>query len=125
MFTGFTLSQVGMVRHHQRVREPGWQRGRLINGVGAAASGTVLVVIVVSKFTTGAWIPVLVIPVLVLAFRRVHRHYLAVKRALHVPPATTHARGHTSWSSRSRACTAGCWTRSPTPSSSGRTPRRW
>ncbi|MFA9431859.1 APC family permease [Egicoccus sp. AB-alg2] len=85
VFTGFTVSQVGMVRHHARLREPGWRRAQAINAVGATATATVLVVVVVSKFTTGAWIPVVVIPVIIGLFRTVHRHYLDVKRGLAVP----------------------------------------
>jgi amino acid transporter len=86
VFTGFTLSQLGMVRHHATVQEAGWRRGQLINAVGATATAAVLVVVVVSKFTTGAWIPAVVIPALVWMFQRIHRHYLEVKASLRVPP---------------------------------------
>ncbi len=86
VFTGFTLSQAGMVRHHLREREPRWQRGLVINAVGFVATGLVVVVVVVTKFAQGAWIPVVVIPVIVVAFRSVHRHYTRVDRALAVPP---------------------------------------
>jgi amino acid transporter len=82
VFTGFTLSQFGMVRHHRRVREPNWQRGAVINAVGCVATGIVLVVVVVSKFTVGAWIPAVVIPLIVFVFRGIHRHYARVDRAL-------------------------------------------
>ena len=85
VFTGFTISQWGMVRHHARIREPGWRRGQAINVVGAVATGLVLVVVVGSKFTTGAWIPVLVIPLIVLGFRAVKRHYEHVRAVLRVP----------------------------------------
>jgi hypothetical protein len=81
LFTAFTLSQAGMVMHHRRQREAGWRRNAAINGLGATATGVVLVVILVSKFTSGAWIPTLVIPTLVLAFRRVKRHYAEVAAA--------------------------------------------
>jgi amino acid transporter len=82
VFTGFTLSQFGMVRHHRREREPNWQRGAVINAVGCVATGIVLVVVVVSKFTVGAWIPAVVIPLIVFVFRGIHRHYARVDRAL-------------------------------------------
>ena len=82
VFTGFTLSQFGMVRHHRREREPNWQRGAVINAVGCLATGIVLVVVVVSKFTVGAWIPAVVIPLIVLLFRGIHRHYMRVDSAL-------------------------------------------
>ncbi|HEU5152418.1 MAG TPA: APC family permease [Iamia sp.] len=85
VFTGFTLSQAGMVRHHLRLREPRWPRGLAINVVGCIATGVVLVVVVSSKFTDGAWIPAVVIPVIVVGFRAIHRHYATVDRALAVP----------------------------------------
>jgi amino acid transporter len=86
VFTSFTLSQMGMVRHHRREQEPGWQRGMVINTVGAVATGIVLVVVVVSKFTIGAWVPVVLIPLIILLFRGVKRHYLMVQDSLAVPP---------------------------------------
>ncbi|HEX7134672.1 MAG TPA: APC family permease [Iamia sp.] len=85
VFTGFTLSQAGMVRHHLRRREPNWQRGLVINVVGCIATGIVLLVVVSSKFTDGAWIPAVVIPAIVMLFRAIHRHYQKVDRALAVP----------------------------------------
>ena len=85
VFTGFTLSQAGMVRHHRRLRDPGWKRGTAINAVGAVATGVVLGVVIVSKFTEGAWIPVLLIPFIVAFFKAIHGHYQHVERALTVP----------------------------------------
>jgi hypothetical protein len=85
VFTGFTLSQSGMVRHHLRLKEPGWKRNTVVNAVGATATFVVLSVVVVSKFTIGAWIPAVVIPVIVLLLRSVHRHYQRVAELLHVP----------------------------------------
>jgi hypothetical protein len=86
VFTGFTLSQAGMVRHHRREREPNWKRGMVINAVGCVATGIVLVVVVVSKFTVGAWIPAVVIPLIVLVFRAIRRHYVRVDAALKPEP---------------------------------------
>ena len=86
VFTSFTLSQMGMVRHHRREQEAGWQRGVVINTVGAVATGIVLVVVVVSKFTIGAWVPVVLIPLIILLFRGVKGHYLMVQESLAVPP---------------------------------------
>ncbi|MEW6472694.1 MAG: APC family permease [Actinomycetota bacterium] len=85
VFTSFTLSQTGMVRYHLRKRLPGWRGRALANGAGAATTGLVLVVVLVSKFTIGAWIPVLLIPALILLFRGVHRHYGRVRERLAVP----------------------------------------
>jgi amino acid transporter len=85
VFTGFTISQLGMVRHHARVRERGWRRGQVINGTGAVATGLVLAIVIVSKFTTGAWIPAIVIPAIVLLFRAIRRHYDHVGAQLRIP----------------------------------------
>jgi hypothetical protein len=85
VFCGFTLSQVGMVRHHQAERAPGWKRNAVVNGVGAVATFLVLITVVVSKFTIGAWVPVVVIPIIVVLLRWVHRHYQRVGERLEVP----------------------------------------
>jgi hypothetical protein len=74
-----------MVKHHRRLREPGWRRGTAINAIGAVATGIVLGVVIVSKFTEGAWIPVLLIPFIVAFFKAIHGHYQHVERALDVP----------------------------------------
>ena len=89
LFASFTLSQAGMVVHHWRLREPAWQRGLAINVVGAATTALVLVVVVVSKFTEGAWIPVVVIPLIVAGFVAVHRHYSSLEATLALPPGAT------------------------------------
>jgi hypothetical protein len=86
VFCGFTLSQIGMVRHHQTIREPGWKRGATVNVVGAIATFIVLMVVLVSKFTIGAWIPAVLIPIIVYVFRRIKRHYDSVRSALRVEP---------------------------------------
>jgi hypothetical protein len=95
VFTGFTLSQTGMVVHHWRLRERGWQLGAVINAVGALATGVVLTVVVVSKFTIGAWIPAALIPIIVVALKSIGRHYDRVRSAVKVtpeyhPPRHTH-----------------------------------
>jgi amino acid transporter len=86
VFAGFTLSQLGMVRHHGKVREPKWRINRVFNVIGAIATFLVLIVVVVSKFTIGAWVPVVLIPLIVVVFKAVKRHYRRVARALKVPP---------------------------------------
>ena len=73
--TSFTLAQAGMTRRHLRVREPGWRGGILINGVGAVVTGVALAVIVVGKFTQGAWMVVIAIPLLVWLLLRIQRTY--------------------------------------------------
>jgi amino acid transporter len=89
LFTAFTLSQVGMVRHHLRRRERGWRSGIAINAVGATATSVVLVVVLVSKFTSGAWVPAVVIPGIVMAFKAIDRHYRSVEEALALRPGDT------------------------------------
>ena len=84
VFTGFTLSQAGMVVHHFRLREPRWKPSAAINAVGCVATGVVAGVVVVSKFTEGAWIPAALIPAMVLAFRAIARHYRHVRAAVAV-----------------------------------------
>jgi hypothetical protein len=73
-FLTFTMSQAGMVSHWKRVGGRGAARSRLLNGAGAVATAATLVVVVVSKFREGAWITVLVIPIVVLFFRAVRAH---------------------------------------------------
>jgi len=73
--TSFTLAQAGMTRRHLRLREPGWRSGILINGVGAVVTGVALAVIVAGKFTQGAWMVVIAIPLLVWLLLRIQRTY--------------------------------------------------
>jgi amino acid transporter len=82
VFTAFTLSQAGMVRRWMRLRTEGWMRSAVINGIGAATTGVVLVIVTLTKFTRGAWIVICIIPVLVVFFQFVHRHYMEVGRLL-------------------------------------------
>jgi len=77
-FLAFTLSQAGMVQHWRRVGGPRKHRSLWINAVGAVATAVTLAVITASKFLDGAWIAVLVIPVVVVMFWRIHRHYARV-----------------------------------------------
>jgi len=86
VFTSFTLSQWGMVQRHRRLKEPGWRFGAVVNGIGAVATLIVLLVVLISKFTIGAWIPAVVIPLLVLLLRGIKKHYNAVGAHLNVPP---------------------------------------
>lgn len=75
VFTGFTLSQTGMVMHWRTLREPGWTRRAFMNGLGASMTAIVAVVLVVVKFTHGAWIVVIAIPLIVLFCTSVRKHY--------------------------------------------------
>jgi len=73
--TSFTLAQAGMTRRHLQLRQPGWRKGLVINGFGATVTLVVLVVITVTKFTHGAWMVVVAVPVLVWLLRRTQRAY--------------------------------------------------
>jgi amino acid transporter len=82
VFVSFTLNQAGMVRRWLKLRSPGWRHSAVINGVGAIATGVVLVVVAATKFVHGAWIVLLLIPLLVHGFRTIHRHYDEVAEQL-------------------------------------------
>src|SRR5260370_38425892 len=70
-----------MVIQWGRVREPGWQRSAVINGLGAVATAIVTVVIAATKFVEGAWLVVLLIPLLIGMFYGIHTHYKRLERA--------------------------------------------
>lgn len=82
VFTSFTLSQAGMVRHWFQAKEAGWQSSAIVNGIGAMATATVLVVLVITKFTEGAWLVVLLIPLVVRLFLGICNHYQTVSDRL-------------------------------------------
>lgn len=86
VFTAFTLSQVGMVRHWQKERGAGWQKSALINGTGALLCGVVAIIIGVTKFKEGAWIVILLIPIIVAGFFAIHNRYAQVSRQLEIAP---------------------------------------
>ncbi len=86
VFTGFTLSQTGMVRHHLRHKVGRWKLSLTINAIGAVSTGLVALVVVVSKFTEGAWIPAALIPLMVLMFRSIGKHYKRSRGAVVAPP---------------------------------------
>ena len=86
VFMAFTLSQAGMVVHWWRERGPGWQRHALMNGIGSLSTLLVLVVIVISKFSEGAWSVVIAIPLLVLLLASVRRRYRRVFSQLELQP---------------------------------------
>jgi amino acid transporter len=94
VFVSFTCSQTGMIRHWNRLLRTTTERAarlhmmrsRVINTVGACVTGVVLVIVLVSKFASGAWIVVVAMPVIWLTMRGIHRHYSAV--ALELTPPT-------------------------------------
>ena len=92
VFVSFTLSQAGMVRHWRRLlREPGAKRAGMyrslgLNGLGAATTGLVLVIVLVTKFTHGAWIVVIAMPVVYALMNGIRHHYERVAAELAPPP---------------------------------------
>jgi amino acid transporter len=82
VFVGFTLSQAGMVRHWRQRGGPGWQRRAVINGVGAVFTLAVLAIELFSKFLEGAWLVVIVVPLMVLLFRRINLTYTRIGKVL-------------------------------------------
>jgi hypothetical protein len=102
VFTAFTLSQVGMVRHWLRVKRSGgeeargWRVSIGINAVGAVCTGLVLAVTAITKFSHGAWIAIAAMPVLVALFLAVNRHYAAIRVQLrqHAVPVRAQSLNH-------------------------------
>ena len=90
VFTSFTLSQAGMVVFHRRARERNWQRKMALNAVGSTATFTVLLIVAVTKFTKGAWLPVVVVPSIVATLTMIRRHYDRVGGALLIAPQEVH-----------------------------------
>ncbi len=82
VFLSFTLSQAGMVVHWWRLRGRGWRGKVVVNGVGCAITSVVTVVLLITKFTQGAWLVVLAIPLLIWLFLRIRTHYDHVARRL-------------------------------------------
>ncbi|MBI2903236.1 MAG: APC family permease [Candidatus Methylomirabilis oxyfera] len=82
VFLSFTLSQAGMVRHWLMLRRPGWPLHVAINGLGAISTGVVLAVIAAVKLIHGAWIVIALIPLMTIAFVKVHEHYRSMAEQL-------------------------------------------
>jgi amino acid transporter len=82
VFTSFTLSQAGMVRHWFQERTSGWRMSATINTLGAIVTAIVLATIIATKFQHGAWVVVVAIPAAVYLFQSIHRHYSYVARRL-------------------------------------------
>ena len=94
VFTSFTLSQTGMVRHWLKTRERGWRRSVLINAIGATTTGVVLVIVAAVKFAHGAWIVMVAVPLLVAWMMAIRRHYLSVAHHLGNMPVRGAFRQH-------------------------------
>ena len=85
VFTSFTFSQSGMSKHHLTQREPGWKVGFAINGLGAVVSGAMTIIIAATKFSSGAYIILIAIPVMLFGLLRVNRHYKEAAASLKDP----------------------------------------
>jgi hypothetical protein len=94
VFISFTLSQGGMVIHWRRLREPGWRTSAFVNGLGALATAVVLVIVTMTKAVEGAWIIIVLIPVLVGVFIATHRHYSRVADQLSLDQWHAEVRQH-------------------------------
>ena len=98
VFTSITLSQAGMVRHWLNNKGAGWRKSAAINGFGAFSTLIVTIVFAVAKFALGAWLIILIIPVLVAAMLFIHRQYerrrleTRVRPEAIIPPPTRHQR---------------------------------
>jgi len=94
VFVSFTLSQAGMVIHWRRTKEPGWKTSAFINGFGACVTSVVLVIVTITKTLEGAWIVLLLIPIIVGVFRVTRNHYDHVASQLtlrgYTPPRRIH-----------------------------------
>nr|WP_107912194.1 APC family permease [Streptomyces chartreusis] len=82
VFVGFTIAQVGMVRHWRTERGPRWRGKALLNGFGGLLTGVAAVVVTATKFQEGAWLIVIALPLLVVAFEAVHRAYARIGERL-------------------------------------------
>ncbi|MFI1911879.1 APC family permease [Nocardia sp. NPDC020380] len=90
VFIGFTISQIGLVLHWRRERSPGWVWRSLLNGFGAILTAIAGVVLLVEKFTEGAWLLLIIVPGLVILFGRTENYYASVAKLLkqgRIPPS--------------------------------------
>ncbi len=94
VFVSFTLSQSGMVKRWLKLKTKGWRRSALINFIGAVTTGIVAVVISITKFSHGAYITIILIPILVAMFLAIYRHYIALGLQLKLNGAKPRAEFH-------------------------------
>jgi hypothetical protein len=86
VFTSFTLSQAAMVQRYRNLRPAGWRRNVVISGIGSATTFVVLMIVAVTKFRSGAWLPIVVVPAIIALFAAVRRHYDGVTASLALSP---------------------------------------
>jgi amino acid transporter len=85
VFTSFTFSQLGMAKRHLTLREPKWRMGLFFNGLGGIVSGVMTIIIAATKFSQGAWIILITIPVMLVGLLRVNKHYRTATVSLRDP----------------------------------------
>lgn len=85
VFISFTIAQISMVIHWRREKGSGWMVRAVVNGVGAFATGLVVIIITLTKFTHGAWVVLVFIPVMVAIFKKIRGHYDDMAEQLHLP----------------------------------------
>jgi amino acid transporter len=93
VFSAFTLSQAGMVRYWLRTHDSGWRYRVLLNGVGASATGLVTLIVIWTKFAEGAWLVIVAIPLFVLMFLGINKHYRRFARRLAAGSSAVRAAG--------------------------------
>jgi hypothetical protein len=89
VFIGFTLAQTGMVLHWRSTRPPNWRKKATLNATGAVVTAVATLVFLISKFVEGAWVVVLVVPLIILMFHRIRAYYSHLGQALgigSIPP---------------------------------------
>jgi hypothetical protein len=86
VFLAFSSSDSGMVVHWWKTRGPGWKRSIVINGIDAVFTLSIMIIAILTKFTSGGWVIVILIPLLVSLLLRVHRHYALVGKELSILP---------------------------------------
>ncbi len=94
VFLAFTLSQTGMVVHWWRGREPKWQHSLMFNATGALLSAIVFITAAITKFTAGAWVSLVTVAVVVMAARKIRRHYESVAKAVALHTHAIEVPGH-------------------------------
>ena len=92
VFTGFTMAGLGMAKYHRTHREPGWRRRRVINATAGVVSALVVLIFAIVKFTEGAWLVVLLFPILWFTLMRLNSRYRREARALELATATAGSR---------------------------------
>jgi len=85
VFTSFTLSQTGMLVHWFRLKSEGWQYKAAVNGLGALTTLGAVIIVGITKFTSGAWIVIVVVPLIVMLMYQIKYHYISVAQQLDIP----------------------------------------